>query len=78
MPETSIQLSARKRRTMTATVTITESHVIDHKPLTCSECFFADLCDGRIANLSKRGGMQWTKAALTKRAKNCPMVITES
>ena len=78
MPDTNIQLSARKRRTMTATVTITESHVIDHKPLTCSECFFADLCDGRIAKLSRRGGTLWTKAALTKRAKNCPMVITES
>ena len=63
---------------MIATVTIHERREIDHKPLTCSECKFADLCDGRVAKLTKRGGMQWTKMALIRRDPRCPMVITES
>ena len=61
---------------ITASVTITKT--IPHMPLTCSECYFAGVCDGHVGKLTKRGGTEWTKLAMTKRHPHCPMTVSEA
>ena len=60
------------------TVSVTFTTTVDHLPLTCYECRFADCCDGRVGKLTKKAGTEWTKLAMTKRHPHCPMVIVES
>lgn len=60
---------------MIVRVTITQECEVERVPRTCSECPFADLCDGRVARLTKGGGMQWTAAAASRRYSRCPMVV---
>ena len=61
---------------MLVSVTFTEN--IDHMPETCSKCHFADVCDGRVAKLTKNGGMEWTKTAVERVSRHCPMKIEEN
>lgn len=58
---------------ITAHVTFTMQ--LDKVPERCCECPFADVCDGRIANLTKRDGIEWSRLAMNRKPKRCPMVI---
>ncbi len=60
---------------MVASVKFTQ--VIDSMPKSCSECPFSDACDGRVAKLTKNGGMEWTKAAVERVSRHCPMTIEQ-
>lgn len=61
---------------MLVSVTFTEN--VDRLPRRCSECHFSDLCDGRVAKLTKKGGMEWTKSAVEHISRHCPMEIAEN
>lgn len=58
---------------MIVSVTFTES--IDSMPKSCSECRFSDICDGRVAKLTLKDGVEWSKAATQRVSHNCPMEI---
>lgn len=61
---------------MLVSVTFTEN--VDRLPRKCSECHFADVCDGRVAKLTKSNGFEWTKAATERVSRHCPMKIEEN
>ena len=61
---------------MKATVTFTFTHELDELPRSCSECPFGDVCASVAPfRLTKGGGVEWTKAAMTRRHKMCPMKV---
>ena len=72
-PSSADDSSNDEHKTIVAHVTFTKE--LDVVPKTCHECPFAELCDGTIAHLTKSGGFEWSKLAMTKKPKNCPMVI---
>lgn len=58
-------------------VRVTFADRIDSMPKSCSECKFSDLCDGRVAKLTIKDGIQWSKAATQRVSHNCPMEIVD-
>lgn len=56
-------------------ISVTFTKDVDKVPECCSKCMFGDVCDIFLRGLTKNGGMQWTKAAMTRRHKLCPMKI---
>ena len=62
--------------TIPTTISVMFTTTVDAIPTTCSACPFADCCDGRVASLTKRGGVEWTKRAMTGRPKACPLTIS--
>lgn len=60
---------------MIATVSFTQN--IDSMPKSCSKCPFCDLCDGRVAKLTKKDGVEWTRAAVERVSHHCPMKIEQ-
>ena len=52
--------------------------IVDRLPKTCSECPFSDVCDGRVAILTKQGGVEWKKSATERVSRHCPMEIEEN
>lgn len=60
---------------MLVSVTYTEN--VSRLPRRCSECHFADICDGRVAKLTKNNGMEWTKSAMERISRHCPMKVEQ-
>lgn len=58
-------------------VTFTKETTVDEIPKTCMECPFSETCDNFLPGLSIRGGMLWSKAAMTRRHKRCPLEVVE-
>ena len=58
---------------LVASVTFTKT--LKSIPKTCHECPFATLCDGEIAKLTKSDEVEWTKMAMTRKPKSCPMIV---
>jgi len=60
---------------MIASVTFTKS--IREVPTTCAKCPFVDICAEALHGITKRGGMEYTVAAIRGRNKHCPLKIEE-
>lgn len=58
-------------------VSVTFTDCIESLPKTCSKCSFCDVCDGRVAKLTKSDGVEWTKAAVERVSRHCPMKIKQ-
>lgn len=62
---------------MKATVTVSRTVGIEKVPETCHVCPFSDICDLFVGKLTKSDGIEWTKSAMTRRLRKCPMKIEE-
>lgn len=60
---------------MKISVTITKE--VEEMPSSCSKCPFDSVCASFLPGITKNRGMEWTKAAMTRRIKACPMKIEE-
>lgn len=56
---------------MKATVTFEKE--IKELPENCTRCPFVDICASAIPSITKRGGMEFTAAAIRGRVKGCPL-----
>ena len=50
---------------------------VDEMPKTCHMCPFGDKCDQFFHGITKNGGKEWSKAAMTRRHKSCPLKVVD-
>lgn len=60
---------------MKATISPTITKEVDALPKSCSVCPFVDVCDSFMFGITKNGGYQFTKAAQTRRHKDCTLKV---
>lgn len=58
-------------------ISVTFAKEVEELPACCSKCPLVLACDSMMPGITKRQGMEWTKAAMTRRIKACPMKIEE-
>lgn len=58
-------------------ISVTVTKEVEELPACCSKCPLADVCDSFLSGITKNHGMEWSKAATTRRIKACPMKIEE-
>lgn len=60
---------------MRATVSFEKE--IKELPESCAKCPFVDICDSAIPTITKRGGMEFTVAAMRGRVRSCPLKVEQ-
>ena len=58
-------------------ISVTVTKEVGELPVCCSKCPLAVVCDSFLPGITKNHGMEWSKAAMTRRIKACPMKIEE-